>query len=208
LAKLKLGHLGICSFRFEEERPEMTNPFKRGSAPGRAQSADQRSGSFKQGHEKRGGRKRGTPNFFSIDYKKALFEAACRIGQDGNGKNGFVGYFSWVAGRHLPAFCMLLTNILVLENAESDTPEEPFRTMEEVNQEVRDYIGLTGKNAATGHPDQVESEAPWAWTGQPFPVGSLMQLAVESPKAFCTLFAAAFLRPPTKRRGRATRQVG
>jgi hypothetical protein len=154
----------------------MTNPFKRGSAPDRAQPADQRSGSFKQGHEKRGGRKRG--------------------------KNGLVGYFSWVAERHPRIFCTtLLTNVLVLENAESDTPEEPCLTKEEINEGVRDYIGLTGKNRATGQPDQVESEPPWAWTGQPFPVGSLMQLAVESPKDFCTLIAAAFLRPPTKRRG-------
>jgi hypothetical protein len=36
----------------------MSNPFKRGSAPDRAQPADRRSGSFKQGHEKRGGRNR------------------------------------------------------------------------------------------------------------------------------------------------------
>jgi hypothetical protein len=68
----------------------MTNRFMRGSAPSRAQPAYLRPGSFKQGHEKRGGRKRGTPNFFSIDYKKAILEAAYRIGQDGNAKNGVV----------------------------------------------------------------------------------------------------------------------
>jgi hypothetical protein len=183
----------------------MTNPFTRGSAPGRAQPADRRS--FKQGHEKRGGRKRGTPNFFSIDYKKALFEAAHRIGQDGNGKNGIVGYFSWVAEHHPPIALTMLCNILLLEYAQSDTPEEVCRTKEDVNQWVRDYIGLRDKNRATGQPAQVESESPWAWTGQPFPVGFLMQLAVESPKDFCTLLAAAFLRRPTKRRGRAGRQV-
>jgi hypothetical protein len=184
----------------------MTNPFTRGSAPGRAQPADRRPGSFKQGHEKRGGRKRGTPNLLSIDFERRLFEAAYRIGEDGNGKDGLVGYFTWVAVYHPPSYCMLLTKILVLENAESDTPEEPCYSIEQINQWVRDYIGLTGENRATGQPVQVESEPPWAWTGQPFAVGSLMQLAVESPKAFCTLFAA-FLRPPTKRRGRATRQA-
>ena len=76
----------------------MTNRFMRGRAPGRAQPAYLRPGSFKQGHEKRGGRKRGTPNLLSIDYKKAILEAAYRIGQDGNGKNGVVGYkdyFVW-----------------------------------------------------------------------------------------------------------------
>jgi hypothetical protein len=179
----------------------MTNRFMRGSAPGRAQPAYLRPGSFKQGHEKRGGRKRGTPNLLSIDYKKAILEAAYRIGQDGNGKNGIVGYLSWVAERHPRIFfIVLLINLLPLENAESDTPEEPRRTIEEINQWFRDYIGLTGKNRTKGQTVQVESQSPWGWTGQPFPVGSLMQLAVENPKAFCTLFVAAFLRPPTKRR--------
>lgn len=54
----------------------MTNPFTRGSAPGRARDAHSRRGSFKQAHKKLGGRKRGTPNLISIDYKKALLEAA------------------------------------------------------------------------------------------------------------------------------------
>jgi hypothetical protein len=107
----------------------------RGSAPGRAQPAYLRPGSFKQGHEKRGGRKRGTPNLLSIDYKKAILEAAYRIGQDGNGKNGVVGYLSWVAERHPQIFfTVLLINLPPLENAESDTPEEPRRTIEEINQ--------------------------------------------------------------------------
>jgi hypothetical protein len=178
----------------------MANTSTRGSAPGRAQPAYLRPGSFKQGHEKRGGRKRGTPNFFSIDYKKAILEAAYRIGQDGNGKNGVVGYFSWVAVRHPQIFCTLLMNLLPLENAESDAPEEPRRTIEESTQSIRDYIGLTSKDLTKGQTVQVESGAPWGWTGQPFPVGSLMQIAVENPKPFCTLLAAAFLRPPTKRR--------
>jgi hypothetical protein len=70
----------------------MTNPFTSGSAPGRAQPADRRPGSFKLGHEKRGGRKSGAPNLLTIDFKRGLFEAAYRIGQDGNGKNGIVGF--------------------------------------------------------------------------------------------------------------------
>jgi hypothetical protein len=180
----------------------MTNPFMSGSAPGRAQPADRRPGSFKPGHEKRGGRERGTPNLLSIDFKRGLFEAAYRIGQDGNGKNGIVGYFMWVAEYHPPIFVSGLANVLVLEYAERDTPEEPRSTIEEINQAVRDYIRLTDKNRAKGKPVQVESESPWAWTGQTFPVGSLMQLAVENPKAFCTLCAAAFLRLPSNRRGR------
>jgi len=178
----------------------MTNCFMRGSAPGRAQPAHLRPGNVKQGNEKRGARKPGTPNLFSIDYKKAILEAAYRVGQDGNGKNGVRGYFSWVALRDPRIFCMLLGSLLPLENAESNTPEEPRRTREERDRWFRDYIGLTGKDRTKRQTAHVESESSWDWTGQPFPVGSLMQIAVADPKAFCKLLAAAFLRPPTKRR--------
>jgi hypothetical protein len=70
----------------------MTNPWKRGSAPERARKADQRPGSFKPGHKKLGGRKRGTPNVFSADFRTAIIHAAHGIGSDGNGKDGIVGY--------------------------------------------------------------------------------------------------------------------
>ena len=187
----------------------MTNPFRRGSAPGREQPDYLRPGSFKPGHEKRGGRKRGTPNAFSADYKRAIFEAAYRIGYDGNGNDGIVGYFRWLASRHPLVFAgVLLINILPLEFSEDSTSERPNRTIEEINEDVRDYIGLAGR---TGRRDKLfERSLPstWDWTGQDFPVGSLMRLAVEEPKAFCTLIVAAFLRPPTKQqRGLAARRA-
>ena len=40
----------------------MTNPFNRGSSPGRARDSLQRSGSFKPGHKKRGGESHYGPN--------------------------------------------------------------------------------------------------------------------------------------------------
>ena len=58
----------------------MADRLKRGSAPGRARSEDQRPGSFKKGHKKRGGRQRGTPNKFSAEYKKHILEAATASG--------------------------------------------------------------------------------------------------------------------------------
>jgi hypothetical protein len=182
----------------------MTNRLMRGSAPNRAQPDYARPGSFKPGRQKQGGRKPGTPNVFSIDYKKAIIEAAWRIGEDGNGKDGIVGYFKWVALHHTAVFLSpLLINLLLLEFAERNTPEEPHRTTEEIDQHFRDYIGLTGKNRAETETGQVGSRSQWDWTGQPFPVGTLMQVAVQNPKEFCTLIAAAFLRPPTKRHGLA-----
>jgi hypothetical protein len=42
---------------------------------------------------------------------------------------------AWVAERHPQIFfTVLLINLPPLENAESDTPEEPRRTIEEINQ--------------------------------------------------------------------------
>jgi hypothetical protein len=71
--------------------------------------------------------------------------------------------------------------------------------MEEINRSIRERIGLTAKNQMKRQIVQIDSESPWAWTGQDFPVGPLMQLAVAKPKAFCELLVAAFLRPPPKR---------
>ena len=187
----------------------MTNPFRRGSAPGREQPDYLRPGSFKPGHEKRGGRKRGTPNAVSADYKRSILEAAYRVGNDGNGKDGFVGYFEWVGLRFPTIFyTVLLVSLLPHECAEDSTSEQPHRTKEESNECVRDYIGLTGKGRSKRQIAQTESRSPWDWTGQDFPVNSLMQLAVANPKAFCTLIVAAFLRPPSKQqRGLAARRA-
>src|SRR6516162_5177925 len=70
----------------------MTNPFNRGTAPGRARDAPERPGTFKPGHKKLGGRKKGTPNALSADYKNAIMTAAYFVGRDGMGAEGLVGY--------------------------------------------------------------------------------------------------------------------
>ena len=57
----------------------MTDPFKRGSAPGRERPEHQRPGTFKRGREKRGGRKRGTRNAFSADYKRAILDVPLQL---------------------------------------------------------------------------------------------------------------------------------
>jgi hypothetical protein len=187
----------------------MTNPLQRGSAPERAQPAHLRTGSFKPGHEKQGGRKRGTPNAFSADYKESIFEAAFRVGRDGNGKDGILGYFLWLGERYPEIFyTKLWVNLLPLEEAESNAPEEPRRTIDEINRSVRERIELKGKNRTKRPTIQRASRSARDWTGQGPPVGDLMQLAVANPKAFCRLIVAAFLRPPSKlQRGRAARRA-
>ena len=188
----------------------MTNPLKRGSAPGRERPDYQRPGTFKRGHKKRGGRKRGTPNAFSADYKGAIIEAAYRIGYDGNGKDGVIGYLKWVGTKHPDVFYeVLLTSLLPLESAEDYTTEElQWTTKEEINKEVRHYIGLDRNERTKRENVRTELPSPWDWTGQEFPLNSLMHLAVVNPKAFCKLIIAGFLRAPSKlQRGLAARRA-
>lgn len=183
----------------------MTNDFERKDRPERASD-----GRFKKGHIKRGGRKRGAPNLFTPDYRKAILEAAYRIGYDGNGKDGVLGYMRWLCERH-PEVCGLKLLAKLLEwdaNTMATEPSsygneldgEPRRTARELDEYFRNYIGLTKKNRTKKQNIQIDPNAPWSWTGQDWPVGPLMQWAVEKPKIFCKLIADAFLRPPTKRR--------
>ena len=133
----------------------MTNPKNRRNAPGRERSAYQRSSTFKPGHNKRGGRKRGTPNAFSADFKKALVEAADRIGMYGNGEQGLIGYLRWVARYHPRTFMRGLTSVLRWEFLQGDLAEEPRRTLAEINEQIREDIGRASK---------AEPKSPSGWT--------------------------------------------
>jgi hypothetical protein len=95
---------------------------------------------------------------------------------------------------------VLLITLLPLEFVESNLPEEPRWTKEEINDWLRDYIGLTSENRTRGQTVDVESQSPSDWTGQPFPVGSLMQTAVAAPASFCKLLTATIPRPTKRRR--------
>jgi hypothetical protein len=121
------------------------------------------------------------------------------VGEDGSGKGGVVGYFSWVAECHPRSYAKMLVSVLSMELADPDSSEEPLAPSEENDQRIREYIGLKGRNRT--NTVQPKSQSRKTWTGQPFPVGGLMQLAVEHPKEFCTLLGAAFFRPPAKRVG-------
>lgn len=177
----------------------MTDRKKRGSAPGRERAANQRPGSFKPGHKKQGGRKRGTPNALTADYKKAAMEAAYRVGEDGNGKDGLVGYLKWVAMCHPATFLGPIgIKVLLLQCAEPDPQERSLPTMEENNRSVREYLGLTGKEQTKKSAVPPKRRAPGDWTGQDFPLSSLMQIAVANPAAFCKLLAATLPQPPTE----------
>jgi hypothetical protein len=204
---------------YREGMSLMANRFKRGSAPGRARSEDQRPGSFKKGHKKRGGRQRGTPNKFSAQYKNDILEAADRVGADANGALGLVGYLTWIAIWHPRIMCGLLGSVMELQQLEIGLPEKPRPTVEELVEGMRAHIGLGSNNRMQPEPvapDRHKAQArrlsadpnlPWAWTGRDDEVGLLMNLAVTEPKEFCTLFQAMLPRPTALQRGLAARRA-
>ena len=161
-----------------------------------------KSGSFQRYHSKRGGRQPGTRNVFSRDYKNKIFEAAHRIGYDGNGKNGLVGYLMWVAVFHPKAFCLLLEYVVPLEALETSLPVEPLPTVDQINERVRTFIqfGIASSKQEERPRVRIKASSSADWTGQDFPLSSLMHSAVESPVDFCKLIAAGFLRTRGKRR--------
>ena len=198
----------------------MTSVFGRGSAPGRARSAQQRPGSFERGHPKMGGRKKGTPNRIPGIFKKALYEAADRVGFAGTGEDGTVGYFVWI-GRRYPTFYYLKLfgrfvtmdddDIAVIETSVPEQSSPPLLTQTE-----RTKLGRRGH----GQNKETRSEpaqGPMPLAEMVTMVGTiisekdprikyedlvrvLMRLAVEVPKTFCKIWAGVFLVPVKKPR--------
>lgn len=68
----------------------------------------QRPGTFRKGHKKFGGRKKGTPNRFNRDLIQAIVQAAEQVGSDGKGKGGVDGYLQMLAGKKAAYFVSLL----------------------------------------------------------------------------------------------------
>ncbi len=93
----------------------MIRRITRGSTPNRAREAPQRRGSFEKGHVKMGGRTQGTPNVMTRELKAAILEAAHRLGSNGKGKDGVVGYLTHLAKDDLKTFVTLLSAVLPLQ---------------------------------------------------------------------------------------------
>lgn len=79
-----------------------------------AESSQTRRGGSKPG-ERRGGRKKGTPNKTTKLVKEAIIEAAEALGEDGKGKNGTTGYLKTLAVKEPKAFATLLGRVLPME---------------------------------------------------------------------------------------------
>jgi hypothetical protein len=146
----------------------MTNPFNRGSAPGRERHASQRPDSFKPGHKKVGGRKKGTPNAMSVDYKKAVLAAAYFVGRDGKGTDGLVGYFERLLFQCPEVGCMLLGRMFLHEE-DGWPPDDRTLSKEQNNNQVRDLIGANKTGSGSPEP---------ALTTE-WPIPDLMRIAVS-----------------------------
>lgn len=163
----------------------MTSRFNRGSSPGRARDASERPGSFKPGHAKLGGRKKGTPNAMSVDYVRAILEAAQRVGSDGMGKDGIVGYFKWLLIK-CPRIALIFVSRLMELEGWCWPEDEPLPTMEEFNQRTRSYL------------ESSKRRRPAAATE--WPVTDLMRIAVKRPEAFGKVLVAMLPRPTVQLR--------
>jgi hypothetical protein len=64
-----------------------------------AQMRTQRPGTFQEGHEKLGGRKKGTPNRVNQGLVDRIVNAAGQVGSDGKGKDGVDGWLQTLAGK-------------------------------------------------------------------------------------------------------------
>jgi hypothetical protein len=114
----------------------MLNRLNRGTTPARARDASQRPGTFQKGHRKFGGRQKGTPNVITKDLKIAIVEAAHRLGKDGKGKDGLVGYLMALAATDTKTFGSLLRALLPLQIAPETDTVVTFRSAEELREKL------------------------------------------------------------------------
>lgn len=72
---------------------------------------------FKKGDPRinKKGKPKGTQNKITRELKEALILAAEKVGQDGKGKDGAVGYLAWLAKKKPEVFGMLLGKLLPLQ---------------------------------------------------------------------------------------------
>jgi hypothetical protein len=157
----------------------MANPFTRGSAPGRARDASERPGSFKAGHKKVGGRKKGTPNRISADYKRAVMAVADRVGMFGMGEGGLVGYLRYLARQYPPAYCKLLCRLMDIQEA---YPERFSHTVDQLDVGLRQSIRTDNQQSEDALTDE------------------LIVMAIKEPEAFSVALGALVPRPSKRRR--------
>jgi hypothetical protein len=162
----------------------------------------QRPGTFEPGHQKFGGRKKGTPNSISAEEKKAIVEAMYRIGSDLNGKDGVLGYFMWLATQRRTDFVSLLIHLILMEGRGGPLFAEMDFSAEEHSESLKEFIAFSDDRPRQNTASANYDADPFSWTGQKPPVSTLMDRAVRKPDEFCQLVASAFFASKSERRQR------
>jgi len=99
----------------------------------------QRSGTFKKGHKKLGGRKKGTPNRVDRNLVEAILKAPDRVGSDGKGKDGIDGYFQRLAGKKEGYYVSLLRPAVQKQLTATEPEDEVvYATEQEFRQALLD----------------------------------------------------------------------
>jgi hypothetical protein len=75
---------------------------------------------FKPPNTGKRGRKPGVPNRITAVLKDAIVLAATAVGEDGNGKNGLLGYLIAMARDEKRVFGALLARVIPLQTSDTD----------------------------------------------------------------------------------------
>jgi hypothetical protein len=126
----------------------------------------------------------------SRDDRNAILEAAYRVGIDGNGVGGIVGYFMWIAACYPQIYVLALIRLLELENSFSASTDRQAPSVREINHRLRQLIGLTGSKTASNQ----------RLTAKPELLDELIRVANEAPVDFFKLIIAMLPRPRTRKR--------
>lgn len=87
---------------------------------------------IKPGNPDRIGRKKGTPNKFTVKLKEAILEAAERSGRNGKGKDGAVGYLVWLSRAEPAVFGRMLEKIMPMQLDVRDKTDRAMTAQEAV----------------------------------------------------------------------------
>ncbi len=149
------------------------------------------------------GRPKGPGDVFSPALRYGLVATAHRIGFDGTGRDGVIGYFAWLALYRPEIYA---TEILpgLLRSQRGPSASRPRRGhAARINRAIAAWLWLAPppRTAGAGRPPDPEETKAAARLGGPTDVGNLLHAALRAPRKFCRLWAAAFMTPPRRLKG-------
>lgn len=83
------------------------------------------------------GKPAGVRHLLNKSVKECILEAAARLGSDGKGRDGLVGFMMSVGRRHPTHLLALIGKVLPLQLQAPDFENHRFRSIEEVQAELR-----------------------------------------------------------------------